>query len=615
MTITKRIFLGVTLILLIGLGTIAVIYQALRTVEQALYEVTNVRQPTSAAAYEMEINVIGTGLGVLKYLHTRDPKYRDRVAKDTADFAHFHAQYNGLSQTARSKLGEQVEAIYREFRTLGQALMDRKDQQEKLFATVAINFDTLDDIIDDRFHAHIDRIGPDGQQKIEESVSLEADSAEVGTWLGHYLRTHQRDYHTRIFDNATDFQTHLAILSRLRLTEEERRWVGELETLFPQILSRIQEMLAADEQLQAGIQQFLVLRGQLDDLLDDRIQALTQHDLQAAEQEATHVVERALWRLAVLLLAFLLSGVGASFLLIRGIHTPLKDLMQGVFTIGQGDLRYRLAITGRDEFTELARQFNQMATQLEATLISKEAAEVANRVKSEFLATISHELRTPLSIILGYSKMLREGTFGPLASEQAEAVREIHKNASVQLEFISDLLKLRSLETNSTSLDVKEVLVPKLFEELEQETRELWELSGLRCEWRSAPDLRPLFIDAKNLKLVLKNLLSNAAKFTDHGSVTVAAQRCQEGIEISVTDTGIGIPKDKLTVIFELFRQLDGSDSRRYGGAGLGLHIVKRLLESLGGTITVESEGGRGSRFRVWLPIAPRRVPSLEGAA
>ncbi len=131
MTITKRIFLGVTLILLIGLGTIAVIYQALRTVEQALYEVTNVRQPTSAAAYEMEINVIGTGLGVLKYLDTGDPKYRDRVAKDTADFAHFHAQYNGLSQTARSKtLGEQVEALYREFRTLGQTLMDRKDQQE-----------------------------------------------------------------------------------------------------------------------------------------------------------------------------------------------------------------------------------------------------------------------------------------------------------------------------------------------------------------------------------------------------------------------------------------------------------------------------------------------------
>jgi signal transduction histidine kinase len=138
----------------------------------------------------------------------------------------------------------------------------------------------------------------------------------------------------------------------------------------------------------------------------------------------------------------------------------------------------------------------------------------------------------------------------------------------------------------------------------------LCEQSGLACVWRVAADLPPLQTDPGKLKVVLKNLLSNAVKFTTEGSVTVEAQAVRGGVEFGVTDTGIGIPADAFSFIFEPFRQVDSSDTRPYSGSGLGLHIVQRLLEVLSGTITVESEVGKGSTFRVWLPSGkPRDIP------
>jgi signal transduction histidine kinase len=128
--------------------------------------------------------------------------------------------------------------------------------------------------------------------------------------------------------------------------------------------------------------------------------------------------------------------------------------------------------------------------------------------------------------------------------------------------------------------------------------------------WHVVPGLPLLYTDSGKLKVIIKNLLSNAVKFTSAGSVTVEARAQQGGVEVSVRDTGVGIAPEALLIIFEPFRQLDNSNTRRYSGSGLGLHIVKRLLEVLGGTITVESEVGQGSTFRVWLSAAAK---SSEG--
>ena len=233
---------------------------------------------------------------------------------------------------------------------------------------------------------------------------------------------------------------------------------------------------------------------------------------------------------------------------------------------------------------------------------AKEAAEAANRAKSEFLATMSHELRTPLGIILGYTDLLLEGTFGPLGETQTDPLGRIERSARELLDLITAVLDLSRLEAGRLPLVTQETQVAALLQEIEAETQTLQELSRLTFAWDIEEPLLRFSTDPGKLKVVLKNLIGNAVKFTKAGGITVAARPHQGGVELRVTDTGIGIPQEELRVIFEPFRQIEDSATRQYGGTGLGLYIVKRLLEVLGGTITVESENGRGSTFRVWLP-------------
>ena len=181
-TVKQKIISGSAGVLLVGLLSMGVIYGALRTARKAMHEVAEVEEPTSAAAYEMEINVIGTGLGVLKYLDTGDPQYRARVEKDEADFVRFKARYDQLAETAAGKeLGNKVGVLFGEFVQLGGVLMDKRDERETLFRAMAENFEVIDGILDEEIQENLDQAGPDGQEKVIEAAAMEGDIAEVGT--------------------------------------------------------------------------------------------------------------------------------------------------------------------------------------------------------------------------------------------------------------------------------------------------------------------------------------------------------------------------------------------------------------------------------------------------
>lgn len=253
---------------------------------------------------------------------------------------------------------------------------------------------------------------------------------------------------------------------------------------------------------------------------------------------------------------------------------------------------------GIGQLGSLALEQTRLITQLEA----------ANRVKSDFVATMSHELRTPLNVILGYNDLLLEETFGSITDEQADTLRRIHKNARDLLEMINATLDLSRIESREVSFDWRDIHIPDLVRTIDAETRAVGVKSSVRLRWNIEGDLPRLRTDPLKLQVILKNLINNALKFTDKGTVAVAIASDSKGIIFTVTDTGIGISAEARRFIFEPFHQGDPSIGTRFGGTGLGLHIVTRLLDLLEGTIRVDSTPGCGSTFRVWIPVGDRQA-------
>ena len=273
----------------------------------------------------------------------------------------------------------------------------------------------------------------------------------------------------------------------------------------------------------------------------------------------------------------------------------------------------------KNDITE--KNENLLKTQNELRQKAKELEE-ASQYKSEFLANMSHELRTPLNSLLILSKLLGSNKKGNLSDEQIKSVNIIHKSGNDLLNLINEILDLSKIEAGKMQYEFSEVATEDLISEIKQNFKPVAENKNLKLDIEQSdkfPEI--IYSDKQRLMQIIRNLLSNAFKFTSEGGVTVefgmpdnSTQFVSDELNhentcfVAVTDTGVGIPKNKAEKIFEAFQQADGSISRKFGGTGLGLSISKQLTQVLGGEMHVDSEEGEGSTFAVYLPLDKNMV-------
>jgi signal transduction histidine kinase len=285
-----------------------------------------------------------------------------------------------------------------------------------------------------------------------------------------------------------------------------------------------------------------------------------------------------------------------SVILWRSISRPVVDLEHGMAAVADGNFGYRLKIATkrRDEFGRLAQSFQSMAHQL-AQL---------DRLKAEFISIASHELKTPINVIVGYLQLIDEEVYGPVSGKQREVLHTIESQTRSLARLVHQLLDISRFEAGGGKLELRPVRFDQFLTELESTFRvlamqrevnfRLEQIGTLPCE---------VHWDHDRMSEVLGNLLSNAFKFTERGGlVELIAEATDDGLRLTIHDTGAGIPPRQLAHIFEKFYQADNQDSAAHGGTGLGLAIAKQIVSAHGGDITVESTVGAGTIFQIVLP-------------
>ena len=319
------------------------------------------------------------------------------------------------------------------------------------------------------------------------------------------------------------------------------------------------------------------------------------------------------------LLVILVAAAAAGTLAARHLSRPITDLQRAVSRLRAGEFTARLSEDRRDELGDLAAAFNRMTTALQdlyATLEAKVAERTAtlkatnlelaqaSQVKSEFLARMSHDLRTPLNAVMGFTDLLLTQQVGPLTDKQQRYLGHVANAGRHLLELINDILDLTRVEAGRLEIHPEPCDVPLILDEILAMFRTQAQVKRMTLAVEIGTPLGELMADRIRLQQIVHNLLSNALKFTAEGGlVTVTA--CQTGMELELTvrDTGIGIPPEDHQRIFEAYEQAGAAEGRQKG-TGLGLAITKRLVELHGGSIRVESAPGQGSAFIVRLPGA-----------
>ena len=354
--------------------------------------------------------------------------------------------------------------------------------------------------------------------------------------------------------------------------------------------------------------------------LADRLERLTNELVNKAEVDMVASVDAAKGAYQTsrfVVLAFAIGSVilalGLGYGFSWALIGPVRSMNARFDAIAEGDFAGRLQVPNRDELGTLVANLNRMSGELGRLYAQLESA---NRHKSEFLANMSHELRTPLNAIIGFSELLRDRMCGELNEQQAEFIQDIHTSGHHLLSLINDILDLSKVEAGRMELELLRFELRATMDGALTLVRERASRHGIELELDVAEGVGAIVADERKVRQILLNLLSNAVKFTpDGGRIQVRVAPISDAVAVAVSDTGIGIAPEDQPAVFEEFRQVGSDQARRAEGTGLGLALVKRLVELHGGTIRLESEVGKGSTFTFTLPTRQESPHVASGRA
>ncbi|HKZ12311.1 MAG TPA: HAMP domain-containing sensor histidine kinase [Solirubrobacterales bacterium] len=309
---------------------------------------------------------------------------------------------------------------------------------------------------------------------------------------------------------------------------------------------------------------------------------------------------------AILVGGGLIAGLIGALLLFTGLiasmRRPLEQLVDAAGRLAAGDRSTRVEVGGLSETATLGKAFNEMASELELEAAERDRLD---RMKDEFVLTASHELRSPLTSVQGFAELLMLER-DSLTERQVETVEIILDNCRHLVRLLNDLLDLARSDAGRLTIRARPTQLTPLIEDVVRTMRAQTDNSAQTLVERIEPNLPVVEVEPDRIRQILVNLLTNAHEYSpERASIQVTARVADGGVEIDVTDNGPGIPSAQLEHIFERFVRGDAGLTQRVGGTGLGLAISKSLVELHGGTISVDSEVGRGSNFKVVLPVAP----------
>ncbi|MFS8445257.1 sensor histidine kinase [Xanthomonas campestris pv. campestris] len=632
--VKARIYAGITVIVLFGVMSMLYVYRGLADVVGHLTRLEQVDAPFSIAALEMEKNVGEYAFGVLQYVAQPLPDVRAETSNDSADFSQYHANYMQLSSTRREiELGRHLARDFDNLTRIGATLMDKRDGLDVTFEKVNGLLGDIDALVNQQILHVAPTPEPMRRRTLAALANVEAEAAKLGFWLSAYERRPTALTTRQLLERAAKLDRAIAGYRQLPLQARERRLAGEVEVLHVQVKRGVDALLTGEDAMTALASDFVRLQNHMDDVSDEEIEPLAAKGLTAPQKEADRIAVRVLNMLGYAIPLYLIVALLVGALLILSIVRPLRKLASGTKAIGAGDLHYRIVERGKDEFDDLARQFNLMVTRLQESTVSKALLEeseqklkltvtdlrqeIAERERSErergklqaelrrseamaavgaLMAGVAHEVRNPL---FGISSTLdaMEATFntGRSGGRHQEVLRREVRRLN---KLMTDLLEYGRPPTEEFSSG-------RLGNVIAEATRicaPIADAGNVVIDNQADSYDGVLLLNHGRMPQVFVNLIENAVQHAPAGSrVVITARTLDENgrapVECRVQDAGSGFAPDDLPLIFDPFF------TRRRKGTGLGLAIVQRIVEEHKGTIAGHNSPEGGAVMVMRLPF------------